>query len=153
MKQVIDLYRYNSANDHTNGLILVDGEFICYTLEDEYRAVKLKGETRIPDGEYKITFRTVGGFHNRYKDKFGSWHKGMLWLRDVPNFEYILIHAGNDDDDTAGCILVGSGNMRGENFIPSSVEAYKKLYPLIRNNLLQGNTTTIKVTTLDNFKN
>ena len=34
-------------------------------------------------------------------------HKGMLWVRDVPGFEYILIHTGNTDEHTAGCLIVG----------------------------------------------
>ena len=31
----------------------------------------------------------------------------MLHVLDVPGFEYILIHCGNTDEHTAGCLLVG----------------------------------------------
>tara|TARA_B100000768_G_scaffold22593_1_gene20142 strand:- start:296 stop:733 length:438 start_codon:yes stop_codon:yes gene_type:complete len=122
--------RYNSENDHTDGLLFIDCEFICYTLEDEYRTKKVYGETRIPDGVYRVSLRTVGGFHNRYSSKY-PFHKGMLQIEDVPGFEYILIHTGNTDDDTAGCLLVGSTADKDKGFIGGSVKAYKELYPIV----------------------
>ena len=41
------------------------------------------------------------------QSKYGDMHKGMLWVRDIPGFEYILIHTGNTDEHTSGCLLVG----------------------------------------------
>lgn len=131
----LEVLRISSQKDSTNGILfdITDGrKFLCYTLEDEYREDKIPGETRIPSGTYKITLRTVGGFHSRYEAKYGDLHKGMLWVRDVPGFEYILIHTGNTDEHTAGCLLVG--NSQNENitkpdgFIGSSVTAYKRIY-------------------------
>ena len=85
--------RYNSAAEHTNGLLHIDGQFMCYTLEDQYQAVKVPGETRIPDGIYRLGLRTVGGFHNRYLAKYGpDFHKGMIEVLNVPGFKYILLH-------------------------------------------------------------
>ena len=55
---------------------------------------------------------------------------GILELMDVPKFKYILIHIGNDEDDTAGCILPGnkaSNNSQKRGFIYDSTEAYIKL--------------------------
>jgi len=128
MELLVD--RYNSESNYTDGLLFIDCEFECYTLEDEYRSVKVFGETRIPDGRYKIELRTEGGFHQRYTKKF-ALHKGMLWIKDVPNFEYILIHIGNDDGDTAGCLLVGSTADKDRGFIGASGNAYKDLYPKV----------------------
>ena len=88
----LKVVRYNSKADYTDGLLFIDNKFECFTIEDEAREIKVKGETCIPDGTYKVTLRTEGGFNNRYTSKFGAdFHKGMLWVRDVPNFEYILI--------------------------------------------------------------
>lgn len=135
---ILELLRISSQEDSTNGvLFLIDNEgnkrFLCYTLEDEHRERKVKGETRIPAGEYGITLRTVGGFHIRYSNRFPDIHKGMLWLRDVPNFEFILIHCGNNDEHTAGCILVGetqNSNIDEPNgMIGRSRAAYKAIYP------------------------
>ena len=142
MKLIVD--RYNSESDYTDGLLFIDGKFECFTIEDEYREVKVKGETRIPDGTYKIELRTVGGFHNDYSSKYGSsFHKGMLWVKDVPNFEYILIHTGNTDEDAAGCLIVGSTADNKKGFIGASVSAYKSLYPKVLKAIQNNEEVTI----------
>ena len=134
----LEVLRISSQSDSTNGILFdtTNGrKFLAYTLEDEYRETKEKGETRIPAGTYKIKLRKEGGFHSRYTTKYGSMHKGMLHVQDVPGFEYILIHTGNTDEHTDGCLLVG--NTQTENigtkdgFIGASVNAYKRIYPPI----------------------
>ena len=144
----IKVIRYSSGKEATLGLMFIDGKFACYTLEDEFRTEKVYGETRIPAGTYEVKLRTVGGFNERYKAKFPDIHKGMLWLQDVPNFQYILIHIGNDDDDTAGCILVGNTseeNITKKGFIGKSTPAYKRIYPLIAEAIEAGVEVTIEV--------
>ena len=109
----LKLVRFIHAKHETQGLLMWDvpGKdvgFLCFTLEDEYRAEKVKHHTRIPEGIYKLELRRYGGFHARYQERYGSdWHKGMLEVLDVPGFTDILVHCGNTDEDTSGCILVG----------------------------------------------
>ena len=150
----LELLRISSQKDSTNGILFdVTGgqrKFLCYTLEDEFRPLeqKVMGETRIPAGTYKITLRTVGGFHGRYKARYGDMHKGMLWVRNVPGFEYILIHSGNTDEHTAGCLLVGDTQneniKKSDGFIGSSRTAYERIYPPIAEALESGKTVTIE---------
>lgn len=146
----LEVLRFSSQKDSTIGLLfdVTDGDrrFMSYTLEDEHRDVKVMHETRIPAGTYDITMRTVGGFHARYSQRFGDMHRGMLWVRDVPNFEYILIHAGNDDDDTSGCLLVGdtqTQNVISDGFVGGSVNAYKRIYKPIAEAIECGDEVTI----------
>ena len=136
----IDIVRYNSQSDFTDGLFLINGQFMVHTLEDEYRTKKVYGETRIPAGRCKVELRTEGGFHQKYLKMFGAdFHKGMLHIVDVPGFEYVLIHIGNDDDDTAGCLLVGMTQSADDaGFIGSSKVAYEKIYPIVRDAILSG---------------
>jgi len=153
----LEVLRFSSQKDSTNGLLFdVTGgkrKFLCYTLEDEHRDDKVKGETRVPAGTYKITLRTTGGFHARYEKKYGSMHKGMLWVREVPNFEYILIHTGNTDEHTAGCLLVGNSQQANfgssDGFIGSSGDAYKRIYPEIAAALEEGEEVSITYTDFD----
>ena len=147
----LEVVRYFTSNDFTLGMLLdvTEGrKFLWYTLDDEHREGKVMHETRIPAGTYKITLRTTGGFHGRYLKKYGSMHKGMLWVRDVPGFEYILIHTGNTDEHTSGCLLVGnSSDYKG--FIGSSVDAYKRVYPDIAEALEKGEDVEITYTDFD----
>ena len=106
----LQVLRFSSEYDSTNGLLLdvTDGiNFLAYTLEDEYRKKKRSKETRIPAGTYEIKLRDEGGFNQRYSKKYSRIHRGMLHIINVPGFEYILIHVGNSDEHTAGCLLVG----------------------------------------------
>ena len=154
----LKVIRHHSTDDYTLGMLLdvTKGiKFLAYTLEDEHRDVKVKGETRIPAGMYNITLRTEGGHHQRYEEKYGKMHKGMLWVRDVPGFEWILIHTGNHDDHSAGCLLLGNtqqtnfGDSNG--FVGSSVDAYKRVYPKIAAALVAGEEVTITYTDFDSL--
>ena len=149
----IDVIRFNSKEDFTDGLMYINGEFQVYTLEDEQRSVKVFGETRIPNGRYKVKLRNIGGFDSKYLKRYGEdFHKGMLWVKDVPNFEYILIHVGNDDGDTAGCLLTGMTNNADEKgFIGGSTDAYKKIYPPIRDAILKGEEVFINYKDINLF--
>lgn len=120
--------RYKSTSDATLSRIYVDGAFQCFGLEDEKRGVKVAGETRIPAGLYAVTLRVVGGTHEKYKRKFPGAHRGMLWLQNVPGFQYILIHIGNTEKDTEGCILVGQRRNEETMTLSNSTLAYAALY-------------------------
>tara|TARA_A100001011_G_scaffold378472_1_gene443258 strand:- start:472 stop:1056 length:585 start_codon:yes stop_codon:yes gene_type:complete len=134
-----EVLRISSGIDSTSGMLFEVNRgkrtFLAYTLEDEQRDVKVYGETRIPAGTYKLELRTVGGFHTRYSGKYGAMHKGMIHVQDVPGFEYILWHAGNTDENTAGCLLLGNtqtnNRIAKDGFIGSSVDAYKFVYPRV----------------------
>tara|TARA_R110001583_G_scaffold109576_1_gene258373 strand:- start:1618 stop:2112 length:495 start_codon:yes stop_codon:yes gene_type:complete len=156
----LEVLRVSSGADSTNGLLFLledhcnetDGlwterTFLCYTLEDEYRDKKIFGETRIPKGNYKLGFRKTGGYTQRYAKKFPEIHKGMLHVLDVPGFEYILIHCGNTDEHTAGCLLVGdsqeNNQIKKDGFIGRSTQAYTRIYPKIAQAIEDGKDVTI----------
>lgn len=129
---IIKVDRFISDSETTISKVYIDGEFECYALEDEYREEKVMGETRIPEGSYAIGIRDIGGFHARYSRRFKNSrdleHKGMLQILNVPNFEYILIHIGNDEDDTAGCLLLGKHANLKTMTITRSKDAYVDFY-------------------------
>lgn len=112
----------------------IDGAFFCFILEDGYRAIKEAGNTRIPDGRYRIVKRTVGSFYERYQKAYG--HKFAIQVENVPDFEFILIHTGNTVSDTRGCQLTGdtAGKEPGGNFFiqaGKSSPAYCRFYDIV----------------------
>ena len=154
----LEVLRYSSSTDSTLGILSEMGdygrEFLCYTLEDEFREEKVSAETRIPEGTYDIKLRTTGGFNSRYLNKFGAdWHRGMLHVQNVEGFEYILIHTGNTDEHTMGCLLVADTsqqNITKDGFIGASVAAYKRVYPSLAKWLVDGNELSITYIDYDN---
>jgi len=156
----LEVIRFNKGKDSTNGMLFdITNErrkFLCYTLEDESRTEKVYGETCIPEGEYNIGFRTVGGYHAKYSKRFTDIHKGMLHVLDVPGFEYILLHCGNTDEDTAGCLLLGdtqeNNQVKPNGFVGHSTRAYFRVYPYIASALERKEEVTILYTDLDTPK-
>ena len=110
-------------------------------------------ETCIPEGKYEIKLRTVGGFNERYSRKYPTMHRGMLWVQDVPGFEYILIHQGNHDEHTSGCLIIGDTqqdlDVNFNGMVGSSANAYKKLYPKVSGAILSGEKVTIEYSKID----
>tara|TARA_Y100001938_G_scaffold131837_1_gene189408 strand:- start:398 stop:889 length:492 start_codon:yes stop_codon:yes gene_type:complete len=161
----LEVIRFSSGTDSTNGILLetieqgneIDGswkqkKFLAYTLEDEQRDKKILGETRIPEGTYKMGLRKTGGYHARYSKRFPHIHIGMLHVLDVPGFEYILIHCGNTDEHTAGCLLVGdsqeNNQITKDGFIGKSTQAYKRIYSRIAEAIECGEEVKITYKTI-----
>lgn len=149
----LKVLRLGDNGDTTLGAFYVNGILKCGTVEDEEREIKVAGETRVPEGTYQVSLRSEGGFHNRYKEKYGEMHKGMLCIHNEPNwklvnkgmeFQYILIHTGNTDDHTAGCLLLNYSLDFKSDKGGSSVMAYKEIYPEIARAILGGEKVTIE---------
>ena len=71
----------------------------------------------------------------------------------IPGFEWILIHCGNTDDSTGGCLLLGDSQennaIRKDGYIGHSTQAYKRIYPSIARALEKGDNVTITYIDLD----
>lgn len=124
---------------------LAKPQFLCGTMEDTQRAVKVAGKTRIPAGTYKIKLRTEGDLTKKYQLKFPDIHKGMLWLQNVPGFEWVYIHVGNTAEDSEGCILVGNSINWSTGLQGDSVAAYKNLYVLVAHEILNDGDVEITI--------
>ena len=138
----IELHRRYRKNGYTIGLLYINGQFVCNTLEDTDRgltsamsvnniaAVKVKGKTAIPTGSYPV----IMSYSPRFK-------KQMPLICGVKGFEGIRIHSGNSAEDTEGCILCGKNTEVGR--ITSSKIWTEKVYEYIRGGLKQGVTIDI----------
>lgn len=122
---------------YSAGSLFVDNVWLCYTLEDKVRDVKIYGKTAIAYGIYDVVIT----MSNRFK-------KRLPLLLNVPNFEGIRIHSGNTDKDTDGCILVGMEN-GDDGFLGNSRTAMRKLMSELELAIKSGEKVTIEVKRAD----
>lgn len=144
----LTLLRTINDDDSTGGVFYIDGDPYCFTCEDQYQETKVKGETRIPEGRYEVKLRKVeSGLTRRYRKRY-PWFTYHLHLQNVPGFNYIYIHIGNDDNDTDGCILLGMQQRimdDGSVEVYSSRDAFKPFYLQALAQLEDGNRMFITV--------
>lgn len=120
---LIEVVREKYLEHATMGKMFVDGVFYAFTLEDKVREVKVWGETAIPTGTYSVFVR----YSNRFK-------KELVAVKDVPKFDGVLIHGGNTDKDTHGCILIGEMRDLKVGTIYKCGDVVAKITELVRNN-------------------
>jgi hypothetical protein len=99
----LTLNRIAETKSSTAGTLWHDKKWLGWIIEDGHNEPKIPGKTRIPAGRYKIEKQTFGKFFEKYKRQFK--HTFVPHLINVPGFEGILMHAGNNIDDTRGCLL------------------------------------------------
>jgi hypothetical protein len=129
--------------------LIVSNRFHGHTVEPGIRPTKVYGKTRIPEGTYEIKLRTEGKMHSEYLEEY-SWHRGMLWLQDVPNFEWIYIHILNFESQTDGCIGCGYTALSRNGFaLGRSEAAYKDLCMKIYAVFDRGEQVHINIVDLD----
>jgi hypothetical protein len=80
----------------TPGMFYINDEFFAYSLEDPERGFKIKGDTAIPKGRYRV----ILSMSARFK-------KVLPLLLNVPGYSGVRIHGGNTKKDTLGCPLIG----------------------------------------------
>lgn len=107
--------RIAKRDTYTIGKMYIGTKYFCDTLEDTDRGltqvssvssihkIKVPSKTAIPTGTYKVVVNK--------SPKFGRMLPRLL---NVPGFDGILIHRGNTDKDTSGCILVGENKVVGK---------------------------------------
>ncbi len=136
----------------TFGQLFVDGAKQCETLEDPVREVdgatvenwKVKGDTAIPRGRYRVVVDRSEKFSKRASAKAGYPVDVLMpHLLNVPGFEGIRIHSGNTEKDVEGCILVGT--KRTATAILESRIAFNELFADIREALANGEQVWIEV--------
>src|SRR5690349_16278228 len=96
--------RIKSESDYTIGELTDENTLhFCHTIEDEFREKKIKKETRIPDGRYKLGIHqdiTPKTEQYRNDKRFKPWFDKHIEILNVHDFVGVYIHVGNTDDDT-----------------------------------------------------
>ena len=140
---------------YTIGVLFVDGVRFCETLEDKDRGLKqtdslsyiksrkIYQETAIPTGVYEIAMDITSP-----KYSASSWYKKLCQgkvprLVNVPGWEGVLRHTGNNALQTAGCLLTGRNTKVGQ--LTESRATFEKLYKKMKAAYDRGEKISIEI--------
>lgn len=139
----LKLIRKYFKESYTIGDLYVNGTYFSNTLEDKNRdlnkngkfdngEIKIYSETCIPFGIYPINLI--------YSPKF---KRELPMLQNVNSFTGILIHSGNTNKDTSGCILVGENKVVGK--LVNSREHERRLVAKIKEAINKKESVIIEI--------
>lgn len=112
MSVSLKLIRVDKAKSCTRGVLLLNGRYLCVTLERPWQN-NATNVSCIPVGAY--TCKRV------QSPKFGDTFE----VTGVDGRTHILFHAGNSAADTSGCILLGTSMQPLLSSISQSKKAVK----------------------------
>lgn len=151
----IKLKRIAKKSDYTIGKIYIDGVYFCDSIEDKDRGlkqsmtldqikkIKVMHKTAIPTGTYEITLKVKSPKYSKKSYFVNLCNAFMPRLLNVPGYEGVLIHTGNTQDDSSGCIVVGQNKVVGK--VINSKQTFEKLYPVLKQASDKGEKITITI--------
>lgn len=141
--------------NYTIGILYIDGNRFCEAIEDTDRGInnsmteaeilriKKPNITAIPTGVYPIDLNTVSSRFGKVPF-YVSVCKGRLpRLQNVKGYSGVLIHCGNTEKDSSGCIICGENKVKGK--VINSKETFKRLYKLLQDSYNRGEKITIEI--------
>ena len=137
------LERAYRGKEYTIGKLYINNKYFCDTLEDvdrgltytmpleKIQAIKIKDQTAIPIGQYKVAMNISSPKYSNFaKYPWAKPYQGKLpRLLNVPGYSGVLIHPGNTKNDTSGCILLGTNDVKGK--VINSQKKWKEFMEII----------------------
>lgn len=118
--RTLRLIRLEESEQGTIGVLLIDAEVFCFTLEpsDQLNAVN---RSSIPAQQYICKKVESPRFGRTYEVSF------------VPGRSQVLFHPGNTASDTEGCILLGEtvGKLKGKRAVLNSGTTFRRFMTVL----------------------
>lgn len=113
--KIVELIRLEETEHGTMGVLRIDKEVFCCTLEP-------------PDRENEVSRSSIPAQQYLCKPVESPTHGGTFEVTNVPGRTHILFHAGNVVDHTEGCILLGQyfGKLKGNRAVLNSGNTFKQ---------------------------
>ncbi|EOC3120470.1 DUF5675 family protein [Campylobacter coli] len=113
--------------------------FECFSLEEDKEGLESGKDLRIPEGNYNLKRHSPSRFENTLRSITKKNDDKMInvYNDDVPSSRAILIHWGNTDKDTQGCILLGLTKDNNNESVGQSRQACKEFYDLMHGKNLE----------------
>ncbi|EKG1205671.1 hypothetical protein O1N49_000460 [Campylobacter jejuni] len=111
----------------------------CFSLEEDKEGLESGKDLRIPEGNYNLKRHSPSRFENTLRSITKKDDDTMInvYNDEVPASRAILIHWGNTDKDTQGCILLGLTKDNNNESIGQSRQACKEFYDLMHGKNLE----------------
>lgn len=151
----LTLKRIAKRPTYTIGKLYINGVYFADTIEDKDRGLtqsmpvaeikkrKVYSQTAIPTGTYTISMNTVSPKYSK-RDFYKKLCNGKVpRLLNVPGYDGVLIHVGNTERDTAGCILVGQNTSVGK--VLNSQVTFTRLYKVLKDAADKGEKITLTI--------
>ncbi|EFP3714213.1 hypothetical protein NEF00_001848 [Campylobacter coli] len=112
--------------------------FECFALEEDKEGLESGKDLRIPEGNYNLRRHTPSRFENTLRSITKKDDTMInVYNDEVPSSRAILIHWGNTDKDTQGCILLGLTKDNNNESVGQSRQACKEFYDLMHGKNLE----------------
>jgi len=117
---IVELVRLEEAAEGSFGVLRVNKEVVCVTLEPPDR-LNEQNVSSIPEQQYLCSRVNSPRFGDTYE------------VTAVPGRSEVLFHTGNTVDDTHGCILLGAsyGELGGKRAVLASKDAFARFKALL----------------------
>ena len=145
--------------------VYIDGKYSHDTIEDYDRGLlqtmtkeqvarlKVYGKTAIPTGTYTLrmdvpstTFGRKAYYHDLCvwtKPNGTKLHGCVPRFDPVVGFSGVLMHTGNTEDDSLGCVIVGRNTQVGR--VTDSRATFSRIYPHLLSAALRGEPLTYTI--------
>ncbi|ELQ1430746.1 hypothetical protein QTD38_000465 [Campylobacter jejuni] len=112
--------------------------FECFSLEEDKEGLESGKDLRIPEGNYNLKRHSPSRFENTLRSITKKDDTMInVYNDEVPSSRAILIHWGNTDKDTQGCILLGLTKDNNNESVGQSRQACKEFYDLVHGKNLE----------------
>jgi len=134
----LTLIRKNRTETYTEGDLYINNTWFAHTIEDRDRDLNKDGDLN-DIGEGKIMHETCipYGTYEVIVNMSPAKKRELPRLLNVKHFEGILIHRGNTEKDSSGCIIVGLSkrkagevleSVKAEEALIKELKKYKKIF-------------------------
>ncbi|MBQ7057610.1 MAG: hypothetical protein IJM84_06660 [Bacteroidaceae bacterium] len=151
---ILKLRRIAKKQLYTIGKLYINGAYFCDTIEDKDRGltqmmpldlikkIKVYKQTAIPTGTYTVAMGTRSPKFSQ-KPAYNFTEGRLPRLLSVPGYDGILIHAGTNQNSSAGCLIVGQNKVVGQ--VINSMATFKKLWNILDAAYKQGDKISIVI--------
>ena len=133
----VELVRIYNCPTYCIGKLYIDGVWQNDVLEDtdrglddsmtveQIRKIKVKSQTAIPTGTYRITMNVQSPKFSQYAFYKKLCNGYLPRLEKVKGFDGVLLHCGSTAQNSAGCLLQGLNTIKGR--LTNSQAVFTKL--------------------------